>query len=787
MILPRQHKRRTTLGFLLLSTSLLWCASLKAEVPTYEYRVDPSSRLGILDMIGSSDWQSNSGSPSFGFRADAVWLRANVPSATDLLVIDNGWLDDLEIYFVADGRIITNYRSGSVRPFHERALQTQAFVFPVPHGDGALRVYVRSVGHGSHYLPLSFMTNDAFQSQANTRALLQGGYYGIILAMIVYYLVLFAGMRDRLYLYYVLYAASLMLAMLSKDGLGAQYLWPDSPTAQRIAADTMVSLAIVFSSLFAVAFLKLKRALPRFHQIAQILIGVTVVNGILGTLIASHVFPRNNALIVVGVTVLFVTAAIQRLSQAFRPALIYLIATGSLLIGSTLFVAMLLGWIDDSLIARFGVQLGSTAELALLAFALSQRINDEHKKRLWMQHRSLELTREVRALKSGTQIAEEHRHLQRSLQQVQKLRTIGEMTGGFAHDFNNILASALGFAELAKERAVRTRDHKLTDFIGEIERAGLRGADLVKQLLIYSRGGNADPHEFDLNETISETARFLRGTLPATVQLTTELPARPQLAFADPAHIQQMLVNLALNASEAMNERGEMTISLRHAPHDEATCASCAARFSGEYLVLSVADRGRGVLADVHDLFTPFHTTKAVGQGSGLGLSVVHGIVHEYTGHITVSPRAQGGARFSVHLPVHDARPLPAQATGNRVLVIDDDRALARYLETLLTRHGFLVTIAHTSSEALEKVMAQPHGFDLVITDQLMPQVTGLELARDIRDVRADLPVILCSGNPDAIDRTAMAHTSIKAVFPKPIESELLLAKVRGLLSEPAQ
>jgi len=189
----------------------------------------------------------------------------------------------------------------------------------------------------------------------------------------------------------------------------------------------------------------------------------------------------------------------------------------------------------------------------------------------------------------------------------------------------------------------------------------------------------------------------------------------------------------------------------------------------------------------VHELFTPFYTTKQVGQGSGLGLSVVHGIAHEYGGHITVSPRAQGGARFSVHLPLRDTRMLPAQPAGNRILLIDDDRALARYLETLLVRHGYSVTIAHTSSEALEKVMVNPHAYDLVITDQLMPQITGLELARDMRDVRADLPVILCSGNPDAIDRTEIARTAIKAVFAKPIESELLLAKIRGLLSDPAQ
>jgi len=783
MTLRGQHNR-TLLGWVLLAMTLLMCGSAAARVDAFDYYIDPDGRLGILDLIGVGDWKAGSDSPTFGFRADAVWLRVDVPRSADLLVIDNGWLDDIEVYFVENGRVVTSYHTGNRYSFRERAVSTPQFAFPVPRTEDAERAYVRSIGHSSHYLPLVFMTDAEFQVQANTRALLQGCYYGIILAMILYYVVLYAGMRDRLYIYYVAYAASLMFMMLSKDGLGPQYLWPDSLAVQRLALDPMVTLAILFAALFAIAFLRLKRASPRIHRAAQGFIAVTAINGVLGIVFVNHVFAMNHALLVVVGTLLFVGAAVQRLMQGYKPALIYLIATGSLLVGSTIFASMLLGWIDDSLIARFGVQLGSTAELMLLAFALSQRINDEHRKRVWMQHRSLELTREVRALKSGTQIAEEHRQLQRSLQQAQKLRTIGEMTGGFAHDFNNILASVLGFAELAKERVARLGDHKLIDFVDEIERAGLRGADLVKQLLIYSRGGNTQPHEFDLNHTITETVRFLRGTLPATVQITTELPQRPQLAFADPAHIQQLLVNLALNASEAMAERGEVTISLRRSAHDEATCTSCAARFSGEHLILSVADRGHGVETDAHELFTPFHTTKPVGQGSGLGLSVVHGIAHEYGGHVTVSPRAQGGARFSVHLPLHDARVLPAQSAGNRILLIDDDRALARYLETLLARHGFSVTVAHTSSEALEKVMVNPHAFDLVITDQLMPQVTGLELARDIRDVRADLPVILCSGNPDAIDRAAMAHTTIKAVFAKPIESELLLAKVRGLLSE---
>ena len=774
-------------SWLLLVMSLCGALPAAADTTGFDFYVDSAARLNIADMLGERDWQRGSAAPSFGFRSDAVWLRAEVPNTSvDLFVIDNGWLDDIEVYFVSDKRVVTRYHTGSRFPFRDRPIQTPQYTFPIPP-EGAEQIYIRSIGHSSHYLPLSFVTNEQFQARATQRALLQGCYYGIMLALIVYYLVLFSGTRDPVYVYYVAYAIALMFSMLSKDGLGPQYLWSGAAWMQRIAVDQMTTLAIVFASLFAIAFLKLRRALPRTYRVTQAFIAVALVNGALGVVFESHILAMNHALLVVVGTLLFFAAATQRLLQGFRPALIYLVATGSLLVGSTLFAALLLGWIDDSLIARFGIQIGSTIELMLLAFALSQRFNDEHKKRVWMQHRSLELTREVRALRSGTQIAEEHRQLQHSSQQAQKLRTIGEMTGGFAHDFNNILASILGFAELAKDRVARLTDHKLADYIDEIDRAGARGSALVKQLLIYSRGGNTEPHEFDLNGTIDETVRFLRGSLPATVQIATQLPSRPQRVFADPAHIQQMVVNLALNASESMAERGEIDISLSRRTSSESTCASCAARFSGDFLLISVEDRGCGIRENAQDLFTPFYTTKPVGRGSGLGLSVVHGIAHEYGGHITVSPRAQGGTRFSVHLPQHDARALPAQAAGNRILLIDDDRALARYLEALLTQHGYVVTVAHTSPEALEKVLANPTAFDLVITDQLMPQITGLELARDIRDVRPDLPEILCSGNPDAVDRAALSRTAIKAIFAKPIESELFLAKVSGVLAEPAR
>jgi signal transduction histidine kinase/CheY-like chemotaxis protein len=602
----------------------------------------------------------------------------------------------------------------------------------------------------------------------------------------LYNLALFFSVRDRLYLYYVAYAVSLTLVLLSHSGLGQQYLWPDMPIVQTLMPHLAVCSAIVFGLMFADAFLHLRRALPRCRQLFQIFIAVALANGLLGTLFYAQVFSQTSSILVILGTILAFVVAPVRLIQGYRPALIYLIATGALLLGAALFAALQLNWIEYSLLARFGIQLGSAIELVLLAVALSNRVGVEREKRARIQQRTMELAREVRTLKTSTQIAEEHRSLQRSLQQAQKLRTIGEMTGGFAHDFNNILASILGFAELSRDRAAKLGDLKLAEYVGEIEHAGTRGSELVKQLLIYSRAGPTAPHNFDLLATIDATVAFLRSTLPATVRISTELPRDDVQIFADPAHIQQLLVNVALNAADAMNERGELSVSLRRDTVAEHACASCAARFRGEYLVLTVADRGRGITGNVQDLFTPFYTSKPVGGGSGLGLSVVHGIAHEYGGHIHIEPRVNGGTNVAIYLPPGDERALPATSTGNRILLIDDDRAIARYLETLLTSRGYVVTTAFSSTEALERVMVNPDAFDLVITDQLMPHITGLELARDIFDVRADLPVVLCSGDPDQVERSALAHTSIRAVFGKPIESELLLAKVAGLLAQPS-
>ncbi len=758
----------------------LWATPVAAAPISHDVLFDADGQLDLTSASERDDWSPQRGTPNYGYYGGAVWLRTAITPGTDLLQIDNPWPDHLDVFFLASDRVAASFQTGDRLPFATRPLPEPGFVFPVP--PSADTVIIRAAGRSAHYLPIRLVTNaeyDAFRSRA---ALLEGGYYGIILIMLLYNLVLYVGIRDSLYLYYVLYAASLSLVMLGADGLGAQYLWPDSPAMQQFSSHAMVATTLLFAVLFANAFLRIQIASKTALNLLRGYLGLVALNALWGVISTTHLSSIASAVLVMVGTTMLLGIAYVRLRQGYRPALVYLVADGALLLGATAFSALQMGWLDDGMLVRYGLHLGSTLQLALLALALSQRINSERQQRMKVQHQSLELAREVRALRTESQIAEEHRQLQRSLQHAQKLKTIGELTGGFAHDFNNILASVLGFAELAHQRLRENSDAKLLGFVTEIEAAGRRGADLVRQLLIYSRGTPTEPQETDLRETLDETARLLRGTLPSTIRLKLDLPASAIRLVVDVAQIQQMIVNLSLNGAESMDTRGELSIELGLTNADQAVCSSCATRFSGEHAVIRIADRGKGIAGNIQDVFTPFHTTKPVGKGSGLGLSVVHGIAHEHHGHIKVASRAEGGTIVAVYLPLHTAAPEISVHDSAHILVIDDDEAVGRYLGSMLEEHGYRTTIVNRSSEALEQVMRDPLAYDLVVADQLMPRITGIELARDLRELRPDLPVILCTGNPDSIDRGALLETSIRAVFGKPIEADLLLAKVAGLL-----
>lgn len=775
-------------GCLAFLVSIILSQTALAFTPnSFEY-LKPAEHLTISEAIQRTDWVVGHGHPSFGFQIEPVWIRWQVPpeQAADVFVVQNAWLDEFELFLVGNGRPLASFLTGGGYPLNTRAVSHPEFVFPLAQDRPVTEVYVYNEAAANAVLyPVAFMTWEELASYTGRLHGLHGIFFGVLGIMLVYNLAIFFSVRARAYLYLVAYAASLLMVIAASDGFGQLYVWGGLEGAQTILTSIGLSLVPITLGQFCLYFLELGPQTPTAYRSIRTLQCIAGANGLLMVLFEHAPGARLEPLILLAGAILFLTIGIWRSLQGHVPARVFLIANGSMCATSMIMIATHLAWIPATRFGMHAVLLGSTFEFALLSLALGWRLSrQQHLQRL-LKERSQGLARRVRELQAATSLAEEHRQLQKSMQHAQKLKTIGQMAGGIAHDFNNILATILGFTELALDRSAQADRQRLVRYLTEIRQAGERGANLVKQLLTYSRGSQATRTEVELRQALEETITLVRGSLPATIQIHTEMPKNALQIRLDPSQVQQMLVNLCLNASEAMRNRGTITIRLEERTVRDLQCSSCLNRFDGTFATITVEDTGAGIKGQVHELFTPFFTSKPVGQGSGLGLSVVHGIAHEHSGHLHGANRATGGSRFTLYLPLTSASQVMA-AVGQRILLIEDDPAMARYLETLLADQSYLVTMAALPTEALEKFVARPDSFDLVVANQLMPKGTGLEVARDMLALRPDLPVIITTGNPDQIGSDELLLSGVRAVFGKPIESELLLAKIAGLLKKKA-
>ncbi|MGE0486257.1 MAG: PAS domain S-box protein [Gammaproteobacteria bacterium] len=393
----------------------------------------------------------------------------------------------------------------------------------------------------------------------------------------------------------------------------------------------------------------------------------------------------------------------------------------------------------------------------------------------------------------------ERQVLEGQLRQAQKMEAIGQLTGGIAHDFNNILTSMLGYVELAAEHIAGGGDERLLRYLERARRSGERARDLVQQMLTFSRGQQGEPRSLDLARVVEEGMQLLESTMPATLHIETRLTRDLPRVVIDPMHVEQVLVNLCINARDAMDGAGRLQVSVGCAVTTGDLCSSCRHEVGGEYIELVVADDGPGIAPEILErMFEPFFSTKAAGRGSGMGLSSVHGIVHEYGGHVVVETSPGAGARFRILWPVeHGAAITPerrlqprrerAQATlDGRVLLVDDNRGVAEFLEELLESWGLEVDVAHDGIEALERFVAAPSAFDLVVTDQTMPAMTGFELGRQLLARRAELPVVLYSGYADSLNEAQVKAAGLRALVRKPLDLQRFKRLVAGLLDRRA-
>ena len=384
--------------------------------------------------------------------------------------------------------------------------------------------------------------------------------------------------------------------------------------------------------------------------------------------------------------------------------------------------------------------------------------------------------------------------LQRQLIQSQKMEAIGTLAGGIAHDFNNILSAILGFAELALFDLPKG-SHSHED-VSEVIKAGNRAKDLVRQILTFSRKTEQEFKPIDIVPLLSEALKFLRATLPSTIEICNQFDVERTEVLCNPTMIQQILMNLCTNAAHAMKKTGGvLTVNLLETEVDVGGIDKRRELPPGPYVQLTVGDTGPGIEPGIMGrIYDPYFTTKEKGEGTGLGLSVVHGIIQSLKGAVAVESEPDKGTVFNVYLPrvigvpESDAAQPQSLPTGNeRILLADDEDALATMGRLMLDRLGYQVTVKTDSYEALNTFRSQPDQFDLIISDKTMPRMTGFDLAEEVKKIRPDVPIIICTGYSDEIEANKAVRLGISRLIVKPLSMDELAIAVRSALDDAAK
>jgi PAS domain S-box-containing protein len=379
----------------------------------------------------------------------------------------------------------------------------------------------------------------------------------------------------------------------------------------------------------------------------------------------------------------------------------------------------------------------------------------------------------------------ERAQLEAQLRQSQKMEAIGHLTGGIAHDFNNILQGILGNLTLAAERQAELGDARLGKYLERAQHSAQRARELIGQMLTFSRGQRGARRPVSLPELVRDAAKLLRSTLPSTIELRMSMAASVPELELDAVQIEQVVLNLCINARDAMRGSGAIRIGLGAPAAYRAVCASCRQKVDGRFVELQVRDNGPGIPQEVMDrMFEPFFSTKEVGRGSGMGLSLAHGIVHEHGGHILVDSLLGERTKFRVLLPVPEAGAPGLRSAGGpagqaspartrlagRVLVVDDELAIREFMADLLGGWGLEVAVLADGAEARAAIAAEPGRYDLLITDQTMPHLTGLALAREVSVLCPGMPVILYTGYAEDLSPQELRAAGVRELVRKPIE-----------------
>jgi len=387
---------------------------------------------------------------------------------------------------------------------------------------------------------------------------------------------------------------------------------------------------------------------------------------------------------------------------------------------------------------------------------------------------------------------EEKKELQTQLQHAQKMEAIGSLAGGIAHDFNNILLPIIGYTEMAMTDV--PQNSLIGKNLAEVLKAADLAKSLVQQILTFSRRSEKERKPLKIQPIIKESLKLLRASLPSTIEIRKNIDNECGAILADPTQIYQVMMNLCTNAYHAMREKGGiLEVTLTEVNIDSPDLPPNLDLNPGPYLRLVISDTGHGMDRTVVErIFDPYFTTKGPGEGTGLGLSVVHGIVRSHDGYITVYSELSEGTTFYIYLPLIDVDTKvpeaistePAPKGEEYILFVDDDEQIVNVVQQILERLGYCVAARTSSVEALEAFQAQSGKFDLVITDLTMPNMTGIELAKRLIDIRSDIPIILCTGFSETISKKKAEAIGIREYVMKPITMHGLAMTIRKVLDK---